>query len=74
MMEIIFGINAKNENNISAETENLPPIEKYEDIVKYQLPYGWKKVCHQRKDKGGLILKDFSNLRRMLIYYPGIFM
>ena len=66
--EIIFGISAKNQNNISIETENLPTIEKDEDIVKYQLPYGWKKVCHQRKDKGGLISKDFSNLRRLLIF------
>ena len=71
--EIIFGISAKDQNNISAETENLPPIEKDEDIVKYQLPYGWKKVCHQRKDKGGLISKDFSNLRRLLIFYLSSF-
>ena len=66
--EIIFGISKKNQNNISVETENLPPIEKDEDIVKYQLPYGWKKVCHQRIDKGGLISKYFSNLRRLLIF------
>ena len=63
--EIIFDICAKNQNNISIETENLPTIEKDEDFVEYQLPYGWKKVGHQRKDKGGLISKDFSNLRRL---------
>ena len=57
--EIIFGVSAKNQNKISIETENLPTIEKDDDIVEYQLPYGWKKVCHQRKDKGGLISKDF---------------
>ena len=60
--EMIFDISAKNQNNISIETENLPTIEKDEDFVEYQLPYGWKKVGHQRKDKGGLISKDFSNL------------
>ena len=66
---IIFGISANNQNNVSIETENLPTIEKDEDIVKYQLPYGWKKVCHQRKDRGGLISKDFSNLRRLFLFY-----
>ena len=67
--EIIFDISAKNQSTISIETENLPTIKKDEDIVKYQLPYGWKKVCHQRKDKGGLISKDFSNLRRLFLFY-----
>ena len=71
--EIIFGMSAKNQNNISIETENLPTIKKDDDIVKYQLPYGWKKVCHQRKDKGVLISKDFSNLRRLLIFYLSSF-
>ena len=66
--ETVFGISAKNENNISMETENLPTIEQDEHIVKYQLPYGWKKVCLLRKDKGGLISKDFSNFRRVLIF------
>ena len=71
--EIIFGISAKNQNKISIETENWPTTEKDEDIVKYQLPYGWKKVCHQRKDKGGLISKDFSNLKRLLVFFLSIF-
>ena len=52
--DIIFGISANNQNNVSIETENLLTIEK-EDSVEYNLPYGWKKVGLQRKDKGGLI-------------------
>ena len=50
----IFGISGENQNNVSIETENLPTTEK-EDTVEYNLPYGWKKVGFQRKDKGGLI-------------------
>ena len=50
----IFGISGENQNNVSIETENLPTTEK-EDSVEYNLPYGWKKVGFQRKDKGGLI-------------------
>ena len=37
----------KKQNNVSNETENMSIIEK-EDSVEYQLPYGWKKICHHR--------------------------
>ena len=37
----------KKQSNVCNETENLSIIEK-EDSVEYQLPYGWKKVCHHR--------------------------
>ena len=50
----VFGISVKNQNNVSIETEILPTTAK-EDSVEYNLPYGWKKVGFQRKDKGGLI-------------------
>ena len=64
--EIIFGISAKNQNKISIETENLPTIEK-EDSVEYNLPYSWKKVGLQRKDKGGLISEGLLILVRSSI-------
>ena len=65
----IFGISAKNQNNVSIETENLPTTEK-EDSVEYNLPYGWKKVGFQRKDKGGLISEGLLILVRSSIRLP----
>ena len=62
----IFDIKSKNQNNVSIETENLPTTEK-EDSVEYDLPYGWKKVGFQRKDKGGLITEGLLILVRSSI-------
>ena len=65
----IFGISGKNQNNVSIETENLPTTAK-EDSVEYNLPYGWKKVGFQRKDKGGLISEGLLILVWSLIRLP----
>ena len=65
----IFGISGKNQNNVSIETENLPTTAK-EDSVEYNLPYGWKKVGIQRKDKGGLISEGLLILVQSSIRLP----
>ena len=65
----IFGISGKNQNNVSIETENLPTTEK-EDSVEYNLPYGWKKVGIQRKDKGWLISEGLLILVQSSIRLP----
>ena len=67
--ENIFGISGKNQNKVSIETENLTTTEK-EDSVEYELPYGWKKVGIQRKDKGGLISGKLLILVQSSIWLP----
>ena len=66
---IIFDISGKNQNNVSIETEILPTTAN-EDSVEYNLPYGWKKVGFQRKDKGGLITEGLLILVRSSIRLP----
>ena len=65
----IFGISGENQNNVSMETEILPTTEK-EDSVEYHLPYGWKKVGIQRKDKGWLISEGLLILVQSSIRLP----
>ena len=54
-------------NTRANEIENLSTLEK-EDSLEYQLPYGWKKVCHHRPTLHGRFMV-LGNARKKFLQH-----